>query len=164
MQGADLLEAGFELEEVLEMCVYKGLNSDTKNKLMKDIDFKDVKKANKIFKPKKKKDIVEINIDFDNGEYNVKGLDKDMFSKLFDSLKVVHESSIVVLANVLEERIQLIAYVSKNLIPTYNAGKIIKDLTAIIGGSGGGRPDVAQGGGKDASKISEAFDCLKKGF
>lgn len=78
MQGADLLEAGFELEEVLEMCVYKGLNSDTKNKLMKDIDFKDVKKANKIFKPKKKKDIVEINIDFDNGEYNVKGLDKDI--------------------------------------------------------------------------------------
>ena len=94
----------------------------------------------------------------------VKGLDKDMFSKLFDSLKVVHESSIVVLANVLEERIQLIAYVSKNLIPTYNAGKIIKDLTAIIGGSGGGRPDVAQGGGKDASKIAEAFDSLKKGF
>ena len=78
MQGADLLEAGFELEEVLEMCVYKGLNSDTKNKLMKDIDFKDVKKANKIFKPKNKKDIVEINIDFDNGEYNVKGLDKDI--------------------------------------------------------------------------------------
>ena len=94
----------------------------------------------------------------------VKGLDKDMFSKLFDSLKVVHESSIVVLANVMEERIQLIAYVSKNLIPTYNAGKIIKELTGVIGGSGGGRPDVAQGGGKDASKISEAFDLLKKGF
>ena len=94
----------------------------------------------------------------------VKGYDKEMFSKLFDSLKVVHPTSIVVLANVLAERIQLIAYVSKDLIPTYNAGKIIKDLTAVIGGSGGGRPDVAQGGGKDASKIDEAFNILKKGF
>ena len=94
----------------------------------------------------------------------VKGYDKDMFSKLFDSLKVVHPTSIVVLANVLAERIQLIAYVSKDLIPNYNAGKIIKDITAVIGGSGGGRPDVAQGGGKDASKIDEAFNSLKKGF
>ena len=94
----------------------------------------------------------------------VKNFDKDMFSKLFDSLKVVHDTSIVVLADVLQERIQLIAYVSKDLIPTYNAGKIIKDLTSVIGGSGGGRPDVAQGGGKDASKIDEAFNSLMKGF
>ena len=89
---------------------------------------------------------------------------KDRIEKEIPGVKVVHESSIVVLANVMEERIQLIAYVSKNLIPTYNAGKIIKELTAVIGGSGGGRPDVAQGGGKDASKIDEAFDLLKKGF
>jgi alanyl-tRNA synthetase len=89
---------------------------------------------------------------------------KDMFSNLFDSLKVKFDSSIVILANVCEDKISFIASVSKDLLGQYKAGAIIKEVTAICGGSGGGRPDVAQGGGKDASKINEAFAAIKKSF
>ena len=67
----------------------------------------------------KSKEIVNEFVEINNKHVllkQVKGLDKDMFSKLFDSLKVVHESSIVVLANVMEERIQLIAYVSSLVV------------------------------------------------
>jgi alanyl-tRNA synthetase len=43
-----------------------------------------------------------------------------------------------------------------------HAGKIIKEITAIAGGSGGGKPDMAQGGGKDASKIDEALSKVSE--
>ncbi|MDD6302959.1 MAG: alanine--tRNA ligase [Bacillales bacterium] len=92
----------------------------------------------------------------------VSNMDKEMFSKLFDSLKTVHESSIVILANVLEDKIQLIASVSKDLTMQYKARNIIKQITSICGGSGGGRPEVAQGGAKDASKLDDAFASIKE--
>ena len=41
-----------------------------------------------------------------------------------------------------------------------HSGKIIKEISAIAGGSGGGKPDMAQGGGKDASKIDEALAAV----
>ena len=41
-------------------------------------------------------------------------------------------------------------------------GKIIKEITAIAGGSGGGKPDSAQGGGKDAGKIAEALNKVEE--
>lgn len=94
----------------------------------------------------------------------VSNMNKEMFSSLFDSLKVKYDSSIVVLANVLDDKIQFIASVSKDLIGTYKAGNIIKEVATTCGGTGGGRPDVAQGGGKDPSKIDLAFANLKKQF
>lgn len=94
----------------------------------------------------------------------VSNMDKDMFSSLFDSLKVMFDSSIIVLVNVSNDRSSLIVGVSKDLTSSYQAGKLVKEITSITGGSGGGRPEVAQGGIKDASKIDEAFASLKKGF
>ena len=94
----------------------------------------------------------------------VHNYDKDMFSNLFDSLKTVHNKSIIILANILEDKVSFIAYVSKELVSSYKAGMLIKKVTSICGGSGGGRPDVAQGGGKDPSKVDEAFLEVKKDF
>jgi alanyl-tRNA synthetase len=94
----------------------------------------------------------------------VEGYDKDRFNALFDSLKVVYEDSIVVLANVNDGRIAFIASVSSSLQGSYQAGNIIKKVTSLTGGNGGGRKDVAQGGGKDASKLDEAFLELRKDF
>ena len=58
------------------------------------------------------------------------------------------------------------AGVTKDLTKKYHAGKIIKEIAAIVGGSGGGRPDMAQAGGKFPEKLSEAlkkvFDIVKK--
>lgn len=86
MQGADLLEAGFSVEEVLEMCIYKGLNSDTKNKLSKDVDFKGLgnkiktnKNTNKLNKKPAHK--IQVSINFDTGMYTTDGL--------FDNIEII---------------------------------------------------------------------------
>lgn len=83
MQGADLLEAGFPIEEVLDMCIYKGLNSDSKNKLVKDIDFgifnkknKPNNTSNKPFKVKSNQG--KIIIDFNYNCYTVSGISEDI--------------------------------------------------------------------------------------
>ena len=60
--------------------------------------------------------------------------------------------------------LSFICSVSPKLTSTYKAGNIIKKVTSICGGSGGGRPDVAQGGGKDVSKVGEAFAAILKDF
>ncbi len=94
----------------------------------------------------------------------VKNYDKEMINKLFDSLKTVHENEIVVLANEFTDRVSFMCYVSDKLQNQYMAGNIIKKVTSICEGSGGGRKDVAQGGGKNPTKIDEAFSSLRKDF
>ena len=90
--------------------------------------------------------------------------DKDMLNKLFDSLKVAKASSIVVLANCFEDRVQFMSYVSEELRNEIGAGDLIKKVTSICDGKGGGRKDVAQGGGKDPSKVEEAFKQVREGL
>ena len=54
------------------------------------------------------------------------------------------------------------SFVSESLRGDYSAGDLIKKVTSICLGSGGGRKDVSQGGGKDPSKVEEAFKEVKK--
>jgi alanyl-tRNA synthetase len=67
------------------------------------------------------------------------------------------QSGIVVLGTPIGNRVALIAAVTKDLSKTYHAGNIIKEVAKIVGGSGGGRPDMAQAGGKDAEKLPDAL-------
>lgn len=69
---------------------------------------------------------------------------------------------VVVLASVLDEKVTIIVAVSKNLVSKVHAGKIVQALSEIVGGKGGGRPDFAQGGGTDISKIDEALARVKE--
>jgi alanyl-tRNA synthetase len=57
----------------------------------------------------------------------------------------------------LNGKVGLVAAVSPDLQKRLHAGKIIKEVAQIVGGSGGGRPDFAQAGGKDAEKIDQAL-------
>jgi len=50
--------------------------------------------------------------------------------------------------------------VSKDLLGRFHAGHIIKDMAAILGGTGGGKPDLAQSGGKDPGKLDAALEAL----
>jgi alanyl-tRNA synthetase len=50
--------------------------------------------------------------------------------------------------------------VSKDLTARFHAGNIIKDMAHILGGTGGGKPDLAQSGGKDPSKLDAALEAL----
>ena len=77
-------------------------------------------------------------------------------------------SAVVVLATVINDKPSIIATVTPNLVKRgLHAGKLVKEVAAVVGGGGGGKPTMAQAGGKDASKLNEALatvDGLVEGW
>ena len=67
-------------------------------------------------------------------------------------------SSVVMVGAVIDEKPMLVAAVTEDLIKRgMHAGNLIREAAQIVGGGGGGRPNMAQAGGKDASKLAEAL-------
>jgi alanyl-tRNA synthetase len=85
----------------------------------------------------------------------VSGLDRESLRNLADSLKSKLSSGIVVLASEAEGKVSLVVSVTKDLIGKAPAGQIVRQIAPIVGGGGGGRPDFAEAGGKDPSKIDD---------
>ncbi len=71
-------------------------------------------------------------------------------------------SAVVVLGAVLGDRPSFLAMVTKDLTPRVHAGNLIKQVAAVTGGGGGGRPEMAQAGGKDAARLDEALQVAKR--
>ncbi|HEY4950351.1 MAG TPA: alanine--tRNA ligase [Candidatus Acidoferrales bacterium] len=88
----------------------------------------------------------------------VNGFDRDALRQLVDALRQKLGSGVVVLASADDGKVALITAVTKDLIPKLHAGKIVQELAKLVGGSGGGRPDLAEAGGKDTSGIQNALD------
>jgi alanyl-tRNA synthetase len=82
-------------------------------------------------------------------------LDKDALRGLADSLKASVRSGIVVLASQNDGRVRMVVAVTPDLTSRIKAGQIVKELAPIVGGSGGGRPDFAEAGGRNPDKIDE---------
>jgi alanyl-tRNA synthetase len=82
--------------------------------------------------------------------------DGKMLQGVVDALKS-HYSGPIFLAGALDGRVALVASVPKELTSQFQANKLIQEIAPIVGGKGGGRPDNAQGAGKDPSKIDEAL-------
>ena len=78
--------------------------------------------------------------------------------ELADRLKEKIKSGIVVLGSVAGPKVLLIVVVTKDLTNRFNAGTIIKQVSAIVGGGGGGRPDMAQAGGSMPKKLDQALE------
>jgi alanyl-tRNA synthetase len=75
-----------------------------------------------------------------------------------DGIKAKLGSVALLLGSVHEGKVQLIAAVTPDLVERgYHAGQLIKRVAAVCGGGGGGRPDMAQAGGKDPGKLEEAL-------
>lgn len=96
-----------------------------------------------------------------------KDIDVDSLRTLADAVRDKLDNAVIVFATENEGKINLLTAVSKNVITnTIQAGKIVKEVAKIVGGGGGGRPDMAMAGGKDATKIDEALgqveDIVKK--
>ena len=68
--------------------------------------------------------------------------------------------SVVLVGSEREGKAQLVLTVSKALTARLRAGELIRDIAAMVGGSGGGRPDMAQAGGTDASRLDEAIASI----
>ncbi|GAK61341.1 alanyl-tRNA synthetase [Candidatus Vecturithrix granuli] len=85
-------------------------------------------------------------------------LDAKGLRNFADVLKNKLQSGIVVLGTVSDGRVALISAVTKDLVPAYHAGNIVKAIAKFVDGSGGGRADMAQAGGKEPAKLSEALE------
>jgi len=91
--------------------------------------------------------------------HHVKELDLDAagLRDMADLLKDRLRSGIIVLGNTQDGKVNLVAMVTDDLVNRFHAGKIIKKISAIVGGSGGGRPTMAQAGGNMPDRLDEAL-------
>jgi len=92
---------------------------------------------------------------------HVSGLDKAALRGLSDSLRDRVQRGVVVLAAEHEGKVHLLVSVSKDLVDRVKAGQLVKELAPIVGGGGGGRPDFAEAGGRDASRIDDLLTAAR---
>ncbi len=90
----------------------------------------------------------------------VDGIDAKDLRDFGDKLKDKLGSGILALGSVKDDKVSLIVMVTKDLIPRFHAGNVIKEMAPILGGTGGGKPDLAQSGGKDPGKLDAALEAL----
>jgi alanyl-tRNA synthetase len=86
--------------------------------------------------------------------------DPKRLREMTDGLKDKLKSGIIVLGGKEEGKVSLIIVVTKDLTKQYHAGNLIKEIAQIVGGSGGGRPDMAQAGGTKPEKLTEALNKI----
>jgi alanyl-tRNA synthetase len=86
--------------------------------------------------------------------------DRGALRELAEQLRDKLGQAIVLVGSVADGKAQLVLTVSKPLTDRYRAGDLIRASAAIVGGSGGGRPDMAQAGGTDTSKLDEAIEGI----
>lgn len=102
-----------------------------------------------------KKDIDGISFIAKKVEFENQNDLRDLIDKLRDKLG----TSVIVFANVYQEKLTFTVGVSKDLnARKINAGNIVKEVAKLVGGNGGGRPDIASAGGKDLSKVDFALE------
>ena len=89
----------------------------------------------------------------------VDGLDANGSRQLSDTLLARLKSGVVILGRTDEGKVSIIVRVSDDLTGRVKAGNVIKEIVPIVGGKGGGRPDMAEGGGTEPAKLSEAIDA-----
>lgn len=89
--------------------------------------------------------------------------DRDGLMKRMDQLKTVYDDDVIVLIGGKDGNLPIVSHVSSLAQKEgIRAGDLVKAVSGILGGSGGGRPEMASGGGKDASKIDEALAKVKE--
>jgi alanyl-tRNA synthetase len=93
----------------------------------------------------------------------VPSLTPQVVRDMSDSLRERIKSGIIVLATISEDKPSFLAVVTQDQVAKgFNAGNIVREVAKVTGGSGGGKPTMAQAGGKDKTKIDEALQLVKK--
>ncbi|MGI8958642.1 MAG: alanine--tRNA ligase [Bryobacteraceae bacterium] len=90
----------------------------------------------------------------------VEGMDRDQLRTLADSLRNKWGSSVIVIASVNDSNVAIVSAVSKDLTGKVQAGKLVGEIARAIGGKGGGRPDMAEGAGKDTKSLPSALESV----
>ena len=85
----------------------------------------------------------------------------DAMREMGDFLKTRLESSVLVLGGIVEDRPTLVAMISDDLVSQgLNAGNIVKEAAQVMGGGGGGRPNLAQAGGRHADRLDASLQSV----
>lgn len=90
---------------------------------------------------------------------SVDDLDKGGMRHLSDTLMAKVRSGVVIIGNRSDAKVSFIVRVSEDLTDKIKAGNIIREIAPIVGGKGGGKPDMAEGGGSEPEKLSKAIDA-----
>jgi alanyl-tRNA synthetase len=90
----------------------------------------------------------------------VEGVDNAVLRELAEQTTAKMTSGVVVLALASEGKVSLVGAVSRDLQNKLHAGNIIKKVASLVGGSGGGRPDFAQAGGKNVEGVDQALQAV----
>jgi|CXWL01.1.fsa_nt_gi alanyl-tRNA synthetase len=88
------------------------------------------------------------------------GMDTNGLRTLADQIRDKMKSGVIALGTVQDGKVSLLVVVTKDLIGKVKAGDLIKEMAAEIGGTGGGRPEMAQAGGKDSEKLGSALEKI----
>jgi alanyl-tRNA synthetase len=88
----------------------------------------------------------------------LEGVDAGALRTMADQIRQKHSSALVALGSVVDDKVSLLVAATPDVAKKVKAGDIIRAIAPIVGGSGGGRPDMAQAGGRDPSKLGEALD------
>ncbi|HXA65299.1 MAG TPA: alanine--tRNA ligase [Bryobacteraceae bacterium] len=88
----------------------------------------------------------------------VPGMDREQLRSMVDSLRVKWKSIVVVLASSEDSNVSIVSGVTKDLTSKVHAGKLAGAVAQAVGGKGGGRPDMAEAGGKDPSALPGALE------
>ncbi|MCX6054520.1 MAG: alanine--tRNA ligase [Chloroflexi bacterium] len=93
----------------------------------------------------------------------LKDVDNDTLRQMTDFFREKYSSGIVAIGTVFNGKPSIICSISEDLIEKgLNAGEIVKKVASVLGGSGGGKPNLAQAGGRDSSKLGEALEQLRQ--
>ena len=92
----------------------------------------------------------------------VDGVDVKTLRSTVDQARDKVGEGVVVVGGVNEGKVTLIVAVSKGLTDRFQAGKLVQAVMPLVGGRGGGKPDMAQGGGSDPGGLDEALEEVKK--
>jgi len=136
----EILEENKNLKKEIEATKYKDILS-----VVKDIDDK-VKIINGI-------KVVGMKLD---------NVDTNLLRELMDGIKNKLKSAVVLLVSTGDNKLTFFAGVTKDLTNRFSADKIVKEVAKVTGGGGGGRPDFAQAGGKDISKLDLALETFER--
>src|SRR5699024_5379884 len=80
---------------------------------------------------------------------------------IMDDIKSANQDAIIALGSVSGDKVSLVVTVPKELTDRFKAGEIMKGMAERVDGKGGGRPDMAQGGGKNPDNLTNALQFVK---
>ena len=90
------------------------------------------------------------------------GVDAKQLRTIADALRNRWPSTVIVLASVNDSTVSIISAVSKDLTSKVHAGSLVGEIAKAVGGRGGGRPDMAEGAGKDVASVQTALDDARE--